>query len=187
MAERQLPSIDLLRQLLRYEPETGKLFWKERSVEMFKTDDARGAEWCAKRWNKKHAGRAALTAPTTKGYLHGHIFRIKVRAHRVIWAIVHGDWPVEEIDHINCDPSDNRIANLRLASRAENQRNKFAYRNNTSGLKGVSWHSGRSKWAAYIRVKGKTIYLGLFAAKHDAHLAYQNASEKYHGEFSRKS
>src|SRR3546814_6128350 len=63
-----------------------------------------------KSFNNKHAGKPALVAPSRAGHLCGHVKGIPLLAHRVAWAIHYGEWPNGQIDHINGDPSDNRIA-----------------------------------------------------------------------------
>ena len=109
------------------------------------------------------------------------------RAHRLAWFYMHRQWPPHDIDHINGNRDDNRIVNLRLATRSENLRNSGMRKDNTSGLKGVSWHAGAKKWVAQIKVEKteKSRYLGLFKTKEGAHAAYRAASAQYHGDFGR--
>jgi hypothetical protein len=97
---KELPSPDLLRKLLRYEPETGKLFWRERDREFFKSDRD------YKVWNIRFAGKEAFTASDC-GYKTGKVFGKTYRAHRIIWALQTGAWPRDEIDHIDQDKSNN--------------------------------------------------------------------------------
>lgn len=177
MAGNIIPSPDTLREILRYEPETGKLYWKPRAREMFSSDRI----W--KSWNGEFAGKEAFTT-VNGGYYKGKIFGGSHQAHRVIWAMCTGAWPQDQIDHRNRNRLDNRIQNLRAADHRQNQRNQPSYRNNTSGIKGVSWHKLTGKWMAGIRVNGKRMHLGLFASKHDAGAAYMNAAKRYHGEFA---
>jgi len=190
MADRQLPSIDLLRQLLRYDPETGRLFWRERPLAMFRDSSygataTRSAEWSAKKWNSRHAGKEAFTADDGGGYRRGQIFGGLHRGHRVIWAVHFGVWPEHEIDHINGDKSDNRISNLRAATSSENAWNKSAYVNNTSGFKGVAWNEKAGKWAANIKVFGVQKHIGYFDTPDEAHKAYCSAAAADHGDFAR--
>ena len=88
------PSPDLLRELLRYEPDTGKLFWRERPIEMFTADRHMNA------WNARYKNHEAFTADDGKGYRQGKIFNKATKAHRVIWTIHYGAWPDDQIDHI---------------------------------------------------------------------------------------
>ena len=118
MPKRELPSPELLRKLLRYEPETGKLFWRKRPPDMFPRE-SRGLSW-----NTRYAGAEAFKDKHERGYKRGSIFGKTFRAHRAIWAMVHGHWPPEDVDHINGDTSDNRLENLRAVSRQENLKNQ---------------------------------------------------------------
>jgi len=93
--------------------------------------------------------------------------------------------PSQEVDHVNGDKLDNRRANLRLCTRAENQHNRIAQANNTSGFKGVHWCSGKSKWRAVIKKDGQSYYLGRFANVYEAALVYGEAAKELHGEYAR--
>jgi HNH endonuclease/AP2 domain len=88
-----------------------------------------------------------------------------------------------QIDHRDGDTLNNRRANLRLSSSADNSRNRRLPANNTSGYKGVCWQAGR--WQSSIGVNRKQIYLGRHDSPEEAHAAYCAASTKYHGEFGR--
>lgn len=164
---------DLLRKLLRYEPDTGKLFWRERPIEMFSADRHMNA------WNARYKNREAFTTDNGKGYRKGKIFNKTTKAHRVIWAIHYGSWPDDQIDHINGVSDDNRIKNLRVVTNAENSRNKSMQKNNTSGVMGVYWCKDISKWKAQIQCNGKSIHLGYFTSKDDAIAARADAESKY--------
>lgn len=177
MAERILPSSELLRQLLRYEPETGKLYWKMRPREMF----VRDMSW--RTWNTKNAGKEAFTAISAQGYRAGAVNGRMFAAHRVIFAMHYGFWPTECVDHIDRDKSNNRIANLRAASYSENSRNRGKQANNTSGRKGVFWDKKLRRWLASIKHHQKQRNLGYYDDKESAYLAYKSAAEKLHGEF----
>lgn len=170
MANRQLPSPEVLRQLLRYEQETGKLFWKERGREMFSSHRD------FKKWNTRYAGAEAFTSPS-HGYRAGAIFHHTHRAHRVIWSIVHDDPGTMVVDHINGDRSDNRIANLRLVSQQENTKNCGLKSNSRYGNFGV--RKNRHKWNARISVGGRDVFLGSFSTLDDALKARREAEAKY--------
>lgn len=104
-----------------------------------------------------------------------------ISAHRAAWAVHYGAFPQGEIDHINGDEADNRIVNMRDASKSINQQNKRRPRvDNKTGLLGVSWHERGKKWRAQITVRGTRIYLGLFSTPEAAHEAYLAAKRKLH-------
>lgn len=91
----------------------------------------------------------------------------------------------EEVDHINLNRFDNRRANLRIASRGDNQHNKPRYQTNKSGYKGVSFDAKKKKWQAAITVKTQKVWLGYFDTPEEAHEAYRAAAKELHGDFSR--
>lgn len=161
---------ELLRQLLCYEPETGKLFWLSRSRDYFTSEGQ------CKSWNTRFVGKEAVTSINKHGYNHGQIFARNYSAHRVAWAMHYGAWPDGQIDHINHDKLDNRINNLRVVTNKENNRNRGRATNNTSGHTGVSWHKRDQKWLASIVVDDKKKNLGRFDSKDDAIAARANAS-----------
>lgn len=102
--------------------------------------------------------------------------------HREIVGLPAGDKRI--VDHINGIRHDNRRANLRICTNAENQRNRGKNKNNTSGYKGVSLHKLSGLWKAMIKVDRKDIFLGYFKNPEDAHQAYSAAAAMYHGEFA---
>lgn len=91
------------------------------------------------------------------------------------------------VDHINLNRLDNRRCNLRLATIAENNRNIWRHRKNTTGYKGVSFrkNSARNPWEARISVDGKNVHIGNYPTKEQAALAYNEAAKKYYGDFAR--
>ena len=183
MAKRQLPTPAELRQLLRYEPETGKLFWRERGQEWF-ADGKQGPARHCKAWNARFAGKEAFTASHNQGYRDGHVNSCHLLAHRVIWAIVTGAWPTSDIDHEDTDKANNRWGNLRPATGAENMQNKKIRKDNPTGLKGVAIHKSTGKFISYIQANGEKHYLGLFARAEDAKVAYDDAALRLHGAFA---
>lgn len=119
---------------------------------------------------------------------HGHL-RLQINgksymAHRLAWVLTHGEWPIG-IDHINGNPSDNRIANLRIATVAQNQHNQKRRIDNKSGLKGVHWHKDSGKWKAEIKFNGQRRSLGYFNDPKEAYAAYCAAASELHGQFAR--
>ena len=152
---KELPPVELLRKLLRYEPETGKLFWRKRPREMFDSDRI------FKSWNSRLGGKEAFLINNGKGYLTGTIFYKTYKAHRVAWALHYGEWPKDQIDHINGNRSDNRVENLRDVRRKVNMRNQKRRRTNKSGYAGVAQRKN-GKWRATIWDKGKSNNLGTF-------------------------
>lgn len=145
-----------LQELLRYETETGKLFWLPRSQEVCGDYTA----WV--RFQKVSEGREAFATPSSAGYLKGNLFGRTYVAHRVAWAVFHGEWPDQEIDHINHDKTDNRLVNLRVVSTQENAKNRKRPADNKSGMMGIVWDKVREKWRAYIYANKKRSTLGYF-------------------------
>ena len=178
MHNQDLPTPAMLRKLLTYDPDTGKLHWRMRTPDMF-TDGKQTAEHVCARWNARYAGTEALNV-CSGSYKGGRIFDKTHSAHRVIWAMGHGRWPDDNIDHINGVKSDNRLVNLRDVPQSVNMRNRVKNRTNTSGICGVSWNKKKQKWAAYIVLRGRQTGLGLFDNIEDA-AAARKAAEVGHG------
>jgi hypothetical protein len=105
-------------------------------------------------------------------------------AHRLAWFYVNGCWPRMGLDHVNLDGLDNRLSNLREATKAENQRNTRPPRTNKSGVKGVFWRRDLQKWRAAITINGKSIHLGVFVEKRDAAESYRAAALTHFGPFA---
>lgn len=179
MAFKALPSPEVLRQLLRYEPETGKLFWRERDPSVFVGASA---------WNGRLSGKEAFTALDSKGYRRGCIFNSSYAAHRIIWTLWHGCPPPDQIDHINGDRQDNSLRNLRAATPSENMRNKRRSRTNSSGRTGVSWSKSAGAWIATIAAGGLQVHLGTFCVYGDAVAARESAEGRlnYHPNHDRQ-
>lgn len=177
MATKLLPAQDVLNQLLSYNPETGKLFWKERPVEMF-SDGKRSAAHSANNWNSKNAGKEAFTTICAKGYAHGSINGVSFKKHRVVWKMLHGHDP-EVIDHDNGARADNTEDNLVDGTHGDNGRNCKIRSDNTSGCVGVHWLKSRNKWQAFISVEGRTIHLGLYEDLERARAVRAEAARKY--------
>ncbi len=159
-----------MQKLAEYDHETGLLIWRARD----------GAEV----WNAKYAGRPALNSNDGRGYRQGLFLGRKLYAHRAIWAVVYGCWPDGEIDHIDGNRSNNRIDNLRVATRAENNRNTSSRKLSSSKFLGVSWDRAGSKWRADIKIGGKAKYLGRFESEAEAARAYAEAAAIHYGQFA---
>jgi hypothetical protein len=139
MAKRSDITPELVRQLVRYEPET-------------------------ERWNTRYAGKQAFTAINHTGHMVGSIVGISFSAHHVAWAICTGAWPCHQIDHINGVPGDNRIENLRDVPQSENTKNLALRSDNISGVPGVGWQASKSRWRARVSDR----HLGYFKTKAEA-------------------
>ena len=181
-----MKSVDpgLLRKMLRYDPETGHLFWENRTFGMFSDGGHTKEHTCAK-WNSRYGETQAFTAIDRRGYHKGAIFNHTYRAHRVIWAVFHGEWPADHIDHINGIRTDNRIANLRCATNSQNCQNRGMQSNNKTGYKGVFYDTRRKKYIASLVVSGRLYPGGTFLTAEEASVAYANLCREHHGEFSR--
>lgn len=165
--------IETLRDLISCDPETGSLRWKERTAKYAASEGARRS------WNAKYAGKPALRCEDTHGYLHGSLLGRSVFAHRVVWALSNGAWPSGQIDHINGNPKDNRIENLRDVSGRDNSKNRKLSRLNTSGMTGVQ-RSGKSWLAKVSDNDGKVITLGWYRT-FDAACEARKAAERMMG------
>jgi len=173
MTKKQVPTPEMLNNLLTYDPEAGTLTWKRRTKDVHDNDRGR------RMFNTKFAGKQAFTSTTDKGYKQGSIFNRNHKAHCVIWAM-HQGWAKYGVLHDNGNPLDNRLANLSDGTHAENMKNLKMPSTNTSGVVGVGWHRAARKWDANIKVGGSKIHLGLFTDKADA-IAARQAAEVEHG------
>lgn len=154
-----------LKELLSYSPETGVFSWR------------------VKRSNAAPPiGGAA--GGLSNGYNRIEIDQKQYSAHRLVWLYVYGRWPAKQIDHINGIRNDNRMVNLREASKSQNTQNQKLRLDNKSGLKGVSFHSNGA-WTSRITFNGKRVNIGYFDTKEQAHEAYIAAAKKHFGEFAK--
>lgn len=161
-----LPPLQRVKELLSYDSETGKLYWKQSVARWIKPGDEAGTY-------------VRCTVDVT-------IDRITYRAHRIVWLLTTGVDPGAcLIDHIDGNPHNNKAENLRLATSGQNQCNQKRRSDNTSGFKGVTWDKSRGKWVSQIHVKGKHIFLGRHKTKEEAYAAYCEAARKLHKEFAR--
>lgn len=150
-----------LRELLHYNPITGDFSWRSF------------------RNGKVAAGAKAGSVMSRTAYIAIGIDKKYYRAHRLAWLYVHGVLPDGDIDHIDGNPSNNAIENLREASESTNLQNqRKAHKSNKTGFLGVCRSQGR--YAARIRVDGKELWLGRFDTPIEAHAAYIESKRKYH-------
>lgn len=176
----QIPVLNqaTLKSLVHYDPETGIFTWLRRE----------GNTKSARIWNGRFPGQQAGTITQPRGYVAIKISfdgkEKKYKAHRLAWLYVYGEWPPQEIDHINRVVDDNRICNLRLATRTQNVHNSSVRKNNKSGAPGVCWHKRVKQWRVEIRTHGIKRRLGYFKDFEAAKRAYEEASLLYAKEFS---
>lgn len=154
-----------LKECLHYNPDTGDFTWIKPLA------------------NRMHAGDIA-GAKDKSGYIYIKFNSKKYSGHRLAWFYIHGEFPGCDIDHINLKRNDNRIKNLRKASRSENLQNTVLRKDNTSGVKGVSWCSLTKRWLARCGVNGTRYQLGRYDSIEGAINAVMEFREEHHGEFA---
>lgn len=156
-------SIDKLKELLNYNPETGVFSWRNSG-----------------------RGRRPQRAGTSEssGYERITICGEKHYSHRLAWFVVTGEWAIE-IDHVDGDGMNNKISNLRKATRVQNMRNRGIAKNSKSGITGVSFNNEKKMWCSYIQLNGKTRHLGFFKEKSHAATARRAAEKESFGAFCR--
>lgn len=179
-----LPSQERLNELFSYDAATGDLLWRPRNRSEFKED--RSFNIFKKRFEGKPTGcRTFHKQSGRRASLRVILFARSYKAHRIIWKMLNGDIPDGMlVDHVNGDPFDNRLMNLRIATPAENTRNSAKSRRNRFGLKGVTQNGVKPGYIAQITVNRKNLYLGRFHTKGLAALAYAKAALRHHGKFA---
>lgn len=155
-----LPTLARLNELFRYDPNTGLLYRRARG------------DWreCASRQNAAHP--------------HVYVDGTNYLLHRLCFAIGHQRHPLMEVDHWDGNSKNNRLANLREATSAQNNRNRRIGSRNKSGVKGVHWAANAKKWAAIITVNRQPTCLGYFATVEQAAEALHAVRPLYHGSFA---
>lgn len=149
-----------LKELLEYDPGTGVFTWRVDRGSA-KTNSVAG---CGDGY----------------GYLRIRVDGRAYKAHRLAWLYVHGEFPPDQLDHVNRVRTDNRISNLRPATHAENKQNYSKRRNNTSGVTGVYWHKRSGKWRTEIMLNRRIFCLGYYNTIEEAAAARAAAKAKLH-------
>lgn len=172
-----LPPTEVLHEFFVYEPKTGVLIWRRRTVHHF------GSLRACESWNGHYADKPVgwLNA---NGYLATRIGKTSFLVQRIIWKLMTGLEPPEQIDHIDGDRINNRWKNLRPANENEQCWNRKTHSNNKLGLKGVS--KRRNSYIARICHKGTYTYLGQFSTPELASAAYERTAKELYGKFYRK-
>jgi hypothetical protein len=160
-AERKPLTAQRLRELLRYDPDTGAWTWRKLPIKnQLKPGDKAGAL-------------------NSLGYLKVKIDGRIYVASRLAWLYMLGRWPEAEIDHKDGNPGNDCFSNLREATRSQNMMNTHRW------LKGASWDKRSRKWLGQIMIGGRNIHLGYFDSPEAAHEAYANKARELFGEFTR--
>ena len=156
-----------------------------RLKEMLSYDEESGIfTWLKITSNRVKVG--SIAGSTRKdGYVDIRVDAVRYRAHRLAWLYVHGEMPELFIDHIDGNPSNNRITNLRQATQQQNTYNMRKNSKNTSGFKGVHFHKGTNKWRAVASVNDYPKHIGLFETAEEASNAYQAWCVINRGEYAR--
>lgn len=158
-----------LNYLFSIDPDAGTIKWKN--------PPGKKSEWLY--------GKPAGNFGHIFGYVNVCINKKDYKRHRLIWFYVHRKWPPSDLDHINGVRNDDRISNLRLATRSQNCWNSAKPSTNKSGHKGVSWSKEKRKWRASIRCENKWSHLGYFDNIDDALIARLSAEQRLHKGFSK--
>lgn len=161
-----------IKELITYQPPTGKAYWNYRDVRWFKSQHDCNA------WNSRFAGKE-IQNTDNQGYIRPTLLGVFVGLHRLIWFYQTGEWPEEDVDHINGNKVDNRWENLRSVTTQENCRNRRRPKNNTSGHMGVHWDKICHRWQARISIGDKRINLGYFISYEEAVAARKAAEIEY--------
>lgn len=161
-------TVEYIRRRINYDPATGVVSWRDIPE------------------NRSFRGKV-VSAKDTKGYGRICFFGGRyLRLHRVAWAHFYGEWPNGDLDHINGVTDDNRLVNLRIATKSQNCRNIRKHSKSSNPFKGITFNKSVNKWQSQIGIgKGKYKYLGVFVNPEDAAKAYDSAAVLIYGEFAK--
>ena len=168
MIIRRQVTIEMLRSMIDYNPDTGAMRWKERQG--------------------RARGRARAGQPVgyfKRPYRTINIYGNKLYVHRVAFALANNRWPYPICDHINGNPDDNRACNLREATPLQSAHNISGHKKSFSGVKGVAWHPKNRRWTTRVMHKGRSYAFGCYATIKEAAQAVRAGREQLHGEFAR--
>lgn len=156
-----------IKQVFRYDEETGNIYWKIKPYcrSKVKIGDLAGSQ-------------------DSRGYVSVRYQKIRYAAHRLIWCMFYNEWPKRLIDHKDLNPSNNKISNLRLATFSENAQNSNLSVKNNSGVKGVSFDKLKNKWIAKININLECVYRKSFLLLEEATHAVRLKRIELHKEFS---
>lgn len=153
-----------LKALLSYDPDTGIFKWLD----------------C----NRNHRDDNVAGSKRLNGYISIRVDYSLYYAHRLAWLYMTGDWPKDQIDHINRTRDDNRFCNLREATLAQNNLNSKIRSDSQIGLKGAYRQKGKNRFYSKITYRGELYRLGYFDTAEEAHEAYCKKADELHGEFA---
>ena len=148
------------REMLRLDVETGRLYWRTSG-------------------GRRKAG-AEAGGINHSGYLRVSLMGRYFFAHRIVWMLIHGEWPSAIVDHADRNRANNRPSNLRVANKSLNAQNSTSRSDSRTGLRGVGWSGVKGKYRARISINGHRETLGYFDDPNEAHAAYMEASAQLH-------
>jgi|APGre2960657404_1045060.scaffolds.fasta_scaffold72041_2 hypothetical protein len=162
-----LPSTELLEEYLNYDPSKGVLLWKKKTAICTKIGSIAGRQ-----------------KPGSHGRYSMKFFNKDYQIHRVVWKFIHKKDPIGPLDHIDGNPTNNRIDNLREATWSQNCHNQKILKRNKSGIKGVCWDKRAKSWKAYVSIDRKKHHLGYFKDISIAKRAIEKNRLLIHKEFT---
>lgn len=164
--KRGRPTADEVWDVLDYQSQTGRFRWRRPLTFHHQIGDDAGSK-------------------TRRGYIVIMLWGVSYPASHLAWLMHTGEWPAGMLDHEDLNKGNNRFANLRAATKAQNNANVGLRKDNTSGIKGVSFHRTKKRWCASISHEGRQIHLGYFQDAGSASAAYASAARSLKGEFAR--